>query len=151
MADTLKPGLGTTIGVSATLPATADLAGYQAVGMTYTAIGEVTEIPSYGAEHEVVTHTPLATGVTAKYHGSLNYGSITVPMALDQSNAGQTALKTALTNKSRVAFKVSYADGTADYFQGKVMSFRRAASLGEVVTAEVMIEIETPIVEDTTA
>ena len=148
MSDALKPGLGTTLQLSATLPATQTDAAYAA--LTWLTVGEVTDIPSFGPAHEVVTHVPLATGVTAKYHGALNNGSITVPMALNPADTGQVALKTALANKTRIAFKVDYADGTNDYFQGKVMSFTRGASIGSVVSAEVMIEIETPIIEDIT-
>lgn len=150
MADNLTIGLGTKIAVSSTLPATEDLAGYGAVGMVYTTVGEVVEIPSFGAEHETVTFTALADGVTRKYHGSVNYGSMTISVGLDADDAGQTALKTALSSKARVTFKITYADGTIDYFQGKVFSFRRSSSLGEVNRAEVNIEIETKIVEDTT-
>ena len=148
MSDALKPGLGTTLQLSAVLPATQTDAAYAA--LTWLTVGEVTDIPSFGPAHEVVTHVPLATGVTAKYHGALNNGSITVPMALNPADTGQVALKTALANKTRIAFKVDYADGTNDYFQGKVMSFTRGASIGSVVSAEVMIEIETPIIEDIT-
>lgn len=150
MADNLTIGLGTKIAVSSTLPATNDLAGYKAAGMVYTVVGEVAEIPSFGAEHETVTFTALADGVTRKYHGSVNYGSMTLPMALDADDAGQIKLKTALSSKARVAFKITYADGSIDYFQGKVFSFRRSTALGEVNRAEANIEIETKIVEDTT-
>lgn len=145
MSDLLKPGLGTVFSVSASLPATENEAGYEA--LTFLAVGEVTEVPTFGPEHDVVTHVPLATGITAKYHGALNNGSITVPMALSPTDTGQIALKTALSGKTRIAFAVEYADGSFDYFQGKVMSFQRGASIGDVVTAEVMIEIETAIIE----
>ena len=145
-SDNLKPGLGTTLGISASLPTTEDLTGYGA--LTLLTVGEVTEVPSFGPEHAVVTHTPLASGIVAKYHGELNNGSMTVPMALDNDDTGQAALKTALASRNRVAFGVTYADGTIDYFSGKVMSFTRGASIGSVVQAEVMIEIETAIVFD---
>lgn len=148
MSDTLKPGLGTFLAISDDIPATDDVAGYTAVGVVFTTIGEVTEIPEFGPAHEVVTHVPLATGITAKYHGAKNNGSLTVPMALDIDDAGQTLAKTALANKARHSFRVTYADGSIDFFQGKVMSFTRGASIGAVVTASVMIEIETDIVED---
>lgn len=148
MADDLKPGLGTVFAISATLPASETDTAYAA--LTWVTVGEVTDIPAFGPAHEVVTHVPLSTGITAKYHGAKNNGSVTIPMALDPTDTGQTALKSALASKDRVAFKVAYADGTNDYFSGKVFSFTRGASIGSVVTAEVMIEIETDIVEDTT-
>lgn len=148
MPDNLKPGLGTIFSISNNLPATNDVAGYQAGGMVFTAIGEVTEIPEFGPSFDVVTHVPLSTGITAKYHGAKNNGSITVPMGLDPNDAGQVLAKAALASKNRVSFRVAYADGDFDYFQGKIMSFTRGASIGNVVTASVMIEIETDVIED---
>jgi hypothetical protein len=149
MSDDLKPGLGTQFALNTVLPANELLASYEALS-SWVVVGEVTDIPSFGPAHDVVTHVPLATGITAKYHGALNNGSLTIPMALDYNDAGQLALKTAMNNRDRVSFRVIYADGTNDYFQGKVMSFTRGASIGSVVTAEVMIEVETNIVEDLT-
>jgi hypothetical protein len=149
MSDDLKPGLGTTFSINSVVPSNELLATYEAM-TGWVVVGEVTDIPTFGPAHDVVTHVPLATGITAKYHGALNNGSLTIPMALDYNDAGQLALKTAMTNRDRVTFRVSYGDGTNDYFQGKVMSFTRGASIGSVVTAEAMIEVETNIVEDLT-
>ncbi|HEX73323.1 MAG TPA: hypothetical protein ENN65_08425 [Candidatus Hydrogenedentes bacterium] len=146
MADNLKPGLGAFVSVSATLPASEALADYKA--LTYVKVGEVTEIPKYGASYSVVEHTPLDTGITQKFHGPKNNGSLPLPMALDPTDDGQAVIKAALASRSRITFDVTYADGTADYFQGKVFSFTRSASIGSVVQAEVLIEIETDIVED---
>lgn len=146
MADDLKPGLGTFIGVSAALPATEDAAGYAAV-VSYDEVGELTEVPEYGPEHDTVTHVPLKTGITAKFHGALNYGSLSMPMALSVADAGQIVLKAALESKARIAMKITYADGSVDYTQGKVMGFMRGASIGGVVAATVKFEIETKIIE----
>lgn len=151
MSDLLKPGLGTFIAYAPTTPPTDDIAGYEDVSVVFVTIGEVTEVPEFGPEHAVVEHTPLATGTTAKYHGAKNNGSLNIPMALDSSDNGQIALKTALDAKSRGSFRVTYADDTIDYFQGKVFSFRRGASISDVVMATVAVEIETDIVEDTSA
>lgn len=145
MADQLSPGIGTFISASAATPATADAAGYGA--LAFTEIGEVTEVPSYGPQHETVTHVPLKTGITAKYHGVLNYGSLDLPIALDRNDAGQIICRDALDNRTRISFRVTYPDGTIEYFQGKVMSFTRGASTGAVVGGQLMIEIETPNIE----
>lgn len=148
MSDNLNPGLGTIIEISDSAPATEDLSGYEA--LSFTAIGEVTEIPEFGPSHETVEHTALADGVVKKYHGSLNNGSLTTPMALDRNDAGQDLVRAALANKARQSFKVAYPDGTADYFQGKIMSFTRAASLPSVVVSNAQIEIETDLVSNDT-
>ncbi len=149
MSDNLQPGLGTTIGISATLPTTEDTeaaTGYPS--LTLINIAEVSDIPSFGPAHDLVEFTSLESGIVAKYHGALNNGSITVPLGRFDGDTGQAALKTALADKARVAFGVTYADGAIDYFQGKVMSFTRATGIGSVITAEVQIEIETKIVEE---
>jgi Lambda phage tail tube protein, TTP len=147
MSDTLKPGLGAVLAISVALPADETIAGYEA--LTWLVVGEVTDIPEFGPAHEVVTHIPLATGITAKYHGAKNNGSITVPMALDVADPGQAIVRSALLNKKRHSFSVTYIDGAVDYFQGKVFSFTRGANISAVVTASVNIEIETDITEDT--
>jgi len=146
MSDLLKPGLGTFLSIESNLPATNDATGYGALA-AFDEVGELTDVPEFGPSHDTVSHVPLKTGITAKYHGALNYGSVTLPMGLSPTDAGQIALKAALANKARHAFSVEYADGAIDYFQGKVMSFTRGASIGSVVQASVTIEIETAIVE----
>lgn len=145
MSDNLTPGLGATFFVCATLPANELAATYEA--LTWIEVGEVVDIPEYGASHDVVTHVPLKTGITAKYHGAKNNGSLSIPFGIDGTDTGQAALKTALANKARVAFQVADASGAAEFFQGKVFSYTRGANIGQVRTATVQIELETDIVD----
>ena len=56
---------GTLFALVAAEPATIDAAGFGA--LTFVNVGEITEIPEYGANAEVVSHQPLATGRTEKY------------------------------------------------------------------------------------
>lgn len=74
-------------------PATYDAAGFKAAPMEYVAVGEVTEIPTFGGSAQVITHIPLATGIIDKTVGSIDYGEISVPMASLWSNAGQVLIK----------------------------------------------------------
>lgn len=149
MATTIAPGIGTKLYVSNALPATENQAGYEA--LTWTAVGEVTELPEHGPSHEVVTHVPLATGITQKFHGVKNNGSMAVPYAVDRDDAGQVIVNTILTTRNRASFKIEWPDnpggtGTADYFQGKVMSATRGASSGAASAGNMQIEIETDFV-----
>lgn len=139
------PGLGATLSVSASLPNDQLLATYQTLA-TFIKVGHLEDIPEYGPSHTVVTHTPLETGIVAKYHGEKNNGSLTVPMGYDEDDAGQEDLIDALVGKERVAFRIQFPDGTADFFQGKVMSATKMANIGSVVMRNVNIEIETDIV-----
>jgi hypothetical protein len=132
-------GIGGFLSASAASPATYDPAGY--VALSYDEVGEATEIPEYGAEHSVNTHTPLKTGIVNKFHGELNYGSISIPMAYDELDAGQILLKAAIASKDEISFRETRSDGALVYFSGKVMSFKTGASVGSVVPATCQIEI----------
>lgn len=141
----LTQGLGATISAVASDPATFDATGYAA--LTFAKVGFVEDIPSYGPSHETVSFTPLETGIVQKFHGAVNYGSITVPMALDRSDAGQAVLTAALASKAAISFEIAFFDGSVEYIQGKVMSFTRGASVGSVVMAEAQIEFTSALVE----
>ena len=149
MVDNLLPGLGTDIGISAVLPTTFDTApttGYPS--LIFLSITDVTDIPSFGPSHDVVNHTPLKTGIVAKFHGAKNNGSMSIPVGLDPTDPGQIAVQAALASKARVAWALTYSDGTKDYFAGKVMSFTKSAGIGSVVSGEFLVEIETDFVSD---
>lgn len=138
-------GIGGFLSVAAAAPATFDAIGYAA--LSWIEVGEATEVPEFGAEHSVVTHTPLKTGIVNKYHGELNYGSLTVPMAYSDGDLGQAALKAAIVSKHEVSFRETRSDGSIRYFSGKVMSFKTAQSVGSVVPASSLIEITRAVVE----
>lgn len=137
-------GIGGSLAVSAASPASYDNTGYTA--LTWTDVAEVTEIPEFGADHEVVTHTPLATGIVNKYHGALNYGSLSVPMAYSDGDPGQAILIAAITSKDEISFRETRSDGSIRYFAGKCMSYKTAQSVGSVVPATSQIEITRAVV-----
>jgi hypothetical protein len=115
---------GTTIGISAALPATYDAAGYGA--LTYTEIGEVVDGGGHGRSYAEVTSNPIKTRATQKYKGSFNEGNKTLQLDMDNQDAGQALLKTALNDDDDYAFEVAYPNGDKDYFIAKVMSFEKA-------------------------
>ena len=140
-----QESIGTTLAVSAAAPATFDTAGFDA--LTWTEVGEVTEIPEYGGQAATVEHTPLKTGITQKLHGAINNGTLNVPMALDKSDAGQIIVDAAFAGRTQISYRVTFPDGAIDYFQGKCMSpVKRGANVGNVLGGTAMIEIDTDIV-----
>jgi hypothetical protein len=141
----LTEGTGGFLSVSAATPATFDAAGY--VALSWTEVGEATEIPENGPVHAVVTFTPLKTGIDNKFHGALNYGSITVPLGYDSADAGQSILLAALTSKDEISFRETRSDGSIRYKMGKVMSFPRGQSVGSVNMASCNIEFTRADVE----
>ena len=127
-------------------PATFDEAGYSA--LTYTIVGEITNIGEFGKEFALVTHQPLATRGVKKGKGSFNNGTLSPVAALDSDDAGQDAILLAAESDSSYAFRVTLQDGTAYYVMGKVMSVRTSVgSVDDVVTISPTIEVDSdPIV-----
>jgi len=141
----LVQGIGGFLSASAAAPATYDAAGY--VALSWTEIGELSELPEFGAAFSPNTFTPMKTGIVNKFHGELNYGSITVPLGYDSADAGQILLLAALASKNEISFRESRADGSIRYISGKVMSFVRGQSVGSVNMASCNIEFTRADVE----
>jgi len=138
---------GIVIAVSASEPATFTEAGFDA--LTFTDIGEVTSIPEFGPNVQVVTHEPLATGVTEKHKGFINYGSVAIAAALDSSDAGQVIMSDAVTGSTKNdehSFRLTYQDGSERFWTGKAFSYtQNPQGANSVVTSTMQIEINSPI------
>jgi len=138
----VRTSAGTTLKMSAAQPATYDSTGYAA--LTYTTIGEVTNLGEIGREYNLVTHQPLASRGTVKKKGSFNDGQLTINVGLDNSDAGQTLLKTALASDNDYSFLVTLQDGAKRYFQGQVMSFKtNVGGVDDITAATITVEITT--------
>jgi len=137
---------GSTVSISAGVPATIDSAGFGA--LTYTAIGEITSAGEFGKSFTLVTHNPLANRNTYKKKGSSNNGTMALQMARVPSDAGQVLLLAALASDNDYAFKVVLQNGTIEYFQGVVMKYTtNIGSVNQITAAAVDIEITGAIVE----
>lgn len=136
----VQTSAGASVAISAALPATFDSTGYAA--LTYTSIGEVTEIGEFQGEYASVTHIPLADRVVRKFKGSVNYGTLPLTMAYDSDNAGQDLLETASSDDDDYSFKITMQDGTIRYMTGQVMSFKlNVGSADSMVTATSTVEV----------
>ena len=131
---------GTLLKVSAVAPATYNAAGYAA--LAYTAVGEVTNLGEFGKKFNLVRHNPLATRGTVKKKGSYDDGQISVEMALDRSDAGQTLMRTARDSDANYFFEVTFQDGTKSWFPAVVMGFVvGVGSVDDITSATADIEI----------
>lgn len=137
---------GTTLAISATLPATYNETGFEAV--SYTDIGEVVNLPEYGKASNLVTHNPLGDRKTYKFKGSYNNGSVTVQLAKDSDDAGQVIVLAANDSDNSYSFEVTLNDGTVQYFTAKVMSYTTNVGTVDQITGSTMqLEIDSDIVE----
>jgi hypothetical protein len=149
MSDIVS-SVGTIVSVSAAAPATYNATGFAA--LTWSACGELAELPSFGAEAALATHTPLATGIVAKRRGSLNYGSVALTMAVSEDDAGQTILQdtaeAAAGADATVSVKVALVNGEIQYFTAQVMSYKTNVGNADAITmAEVTLEIDNSVVK----
>jgi len=137
---------GTTIGVSANNPATYDQSGFEA--LSFSLVGEVTDLGEFGREYSAVTHNPLGDRRTVKRKGSYNDGTVAMTVARVPGDAGQTILQTALDSDDNFSFEVTLQDGTKLYFEAQVMSYTtNVGSVDQITTASVSIEITNDIIE----
>jgi hypothetical protein len=149
MSDIVS-SVGTIVSVSASSPATYDATGFAA--LTWSACGELSELPSFGAEAALATHTPLGTGIVAKRRGSLNYGSVSLTMGLSGTDTGQvifqTAGEAAAGVDAQVSVKVELVTGELQYFTAQVMSYKTNVGNADAITmAEVTLEIDNSVVK----
>jgi len=139
---TVRSSAGTTIGLSSSAPATFNSAGYSA--LTFTNIGEVTDLGEFGREYNLITHNPIGSRGTVKLKGSFNEGSINMTLGLDTDDAGQILAKTASQSDNDYSFVITTQNGDDYYFQAKVMSFKvNVGSVDSVTTATIMLELTT--------
>lgn len=152
---TVRTSAGTTLKVSANAPATFNTAGYSA--LTFTAVGEITDLGEFGREFALVTHNPVGTRGTQKFKGSFNEGTMNLTLGLDTDDAGQVLMKAASLADSAYSFEVTTQNGDTYYFQAMVMSFKVGiGSVDSITTATCTLELTTSaggvgIVEDLAA
>jgi len=119
----IQTSLGTVYETSAAEPATYDAAGFLA--LTFTEVGEVTNLGDFGPTFEDVTHVPLKTGITEHRKGSVDYGELAMTVAADDSDAGQTLIDAGVNGANRdvvYSHKVTLQSGAIRYFTGQLFS-----------------------------
>jgi len=137
---------GSTLAVSAVAPATYDSAGFAA--LTFTDIGEITDMGEFGREYASVTHNPLGDRRTVKRKGSYNDGALALQMARVPGDAGHILLLAALELDDSYSFEVTLQDGTIMYFSAQTMSYKTGVgSVDQITTASCTLEIDNDIIE----
>ena len=146
MPSEVMTSAGATLALSAGIPASEDSAGYGV--LAWTVIGEVTDLGGLGRVYNLVTHNPIASRKTEKFKGSFNEGSQNVGLAIDRDDPGQVLAKTALASDDNYSFRLTYQDGSIDYYQAKVMSFETSVgSNDQIVSGTIAVEIDSEIAE----
>ena len=133
---------GTTVGIVLSAPATFDAVGYAA--LTFVNIGEITDIPDFGREFELITHKPLSSRGTVKKKGGFNEGTIDLKLGLNTDDAGTLLLKAAALSDVDYSFKIAHPTGDVYYFRALTMSFKvGTGSSASIITATCKLELQT--------
>lgn len=131
---------GTTLHISAGNPATFDAAGYNA--LSWTAVGEITNLGEFGREFAQIVHSPIGTRAKRKLKGSFDEGSLDLQLALDNDDAGQIVMKAASLSDNAYAFKVTAQNGDKYFFQGLVMQWKRGfGGVDDITSASAMVDV----------
>lgn len=146
MASGAFTSAGSKLFISSALPATYDAAGYAA--LTFTEIGEVSDLGEFGRQYNLVTYNTLGDRRTVKRKGSYNDGTIAAQMARVPSDAGQAILTDAVNDDASYAVKITLQDGTVFYTTAQIMSYTtNIGSVDQITAATVNMEIDNDIIE----
>lgn len=138
---------GTKFSISAARPATYNAAGFGV--LTFTEVGEITDYGEFGRKYNLVKHNPVATRKTVKRKGSYDSGSMTLPMALVNDDAGQIIMKAASVSDDSYSFCVELKDGYKYYFTAQVMQFlTKVGSVDSITQATATLELDDDVIED---
>lgn len=145
MASKARSSAGTKIYTSASLPATYDNTGF--VALTYTEIGEISDLGSFGKAFNLVTFMPLGTRQVFKVKGSFNNGTVSLKLASAPTDAGQVALEVGLQSDAAYSFKVVTQSGSTFFFTAKIMKFPlEVGSVDQIMGAMCDLEIDNDII-----
>jgi hypothetical protein len=135
---------GSTIAISAALPATFDADGFG--DLTFTTIGGVEKLGTIGAVYAKVEFQPLS-GPKEKHKGSKDNGSLAPSMSFIEDDAGQTLMRTASDSNNNYSFEVTYPTGAIRYFYGRVFGMPEdTEGADSIIMTTPTIEINSDIV-----
>ena len=129
----IQSNAGASVAICASLPATHNAAGFNA--LSFTTVGEITNLPEFGRKFALITHKPLATRATRKLKGSYDEGQLPFELGLDTDDAGQTIMKAASASDNPYAFRVTMQNGDKYFMLGLVMEFVVGGGDVDTITA----------------
>lgn len=141
---------GATLACSITPPSPDTTAAGFSTAITYTPIGEITDLPgAAGRSYNTVSHKPIGTRKENKKKGSYTLEDITVVMAWDQADAGQDLCRTAALDDSVLTFKLTKQGGDIRYFTAQVSKFiENMGTVDNVVQGSMTLLRQTDTVSD---
>jgi hypothetical protein len=112
---------GTQFAISAVLPATHTIAGFEA--LSFTNIAELVDAGAAGKTFNMVDHSPLGEREVLSLKGSFTQGIRTLLLGRDISDPGQDLILDALDSDLTVSFRITYQNGDIDYITATVNGY----------------------------
>ncbi len=114
---------GAKLGISASLPTTYDVAGYDLSSLVFTPVGNVENYGNHGVVAAVTEFTPVDTAVVTKMKGSKNYGTMSVVIGNVPSDPGHALLKAASESNAHYSIELRYGDNEYHYIDAIITKF----------------------------
>lgn len=125
--------IGSTIAFSATLAASPkDQTAYEA--LTFVEWTEVTELGEVGGTREILTYTPVKTGIINKRSGPMDNGTVSLSAARVSGDAAQAIISTARDSGDIIACKETLATGEVFYYEAIVSAAPTAPGNASSIT-----------------
>lgn len=135
--------------LSAGPPATNDEPGF--VALTYTTIADVVNFGEAGATVAEILHQPVDTRVVEKFKGSINYGTRTVTMGKNITDAGHVMLiagTDGVTVDTIHSLKIEESNGQIEYAQVRIMTYtRNHGSIDQIIGATTTLSLTNKIID----
>lgn len=130
---------GTTLSISAALPASITQTAYAA--LSWTVVGEVTSVPEYGKVWQTVAHQALAKKYPDHFKATYDNPAMQIPAAYAPGDAGQVIVKAAVESTNAYSIKIAYPDGETEYMQALVLGAPTTpGASGDIVGANIQIQ-----------
>lgn len=145
---TVYTSAGTTLGLSASAPATYDATGYG--NLSFTTIGEVSDLGDIPSRiYEVVQWQPIAERGMRKAKGGYQIGTQTITVGIDPNDAGQTLIDSATNSDSPYSIKIDHPSLGTIYARALVMGGpKNYGDVNSIATQQITLEYT--IVDQTT-
>lgn len=142
----VRTSAGTTLSVSPSAPATYDLPGLSA--LTYTLVGELSDLGAFGKKYNLVTFNPLGDRKTVKRKGSYNNGTLALKLGSSPTDAGQIVMEAGADSDNSYSFLVTTQSGSKYYFSGQIMGWMlEVGSVDQIMGASADLEIDNDIIK----
>lgn len=138
-------GSGSKLYVSAALPATYTKTGYMA--LTWTLVGDVTNIGEYGREYDLIEHSPIDTRLKQQIKGNFSEGNLEIVFGSVPADAGQVIMLAAAKSDNNYSFKIEKTDGGIDAFTGKVTKAKPTVNSGAIISVAANVAVNTEIID----